>query len=266
MYDYHIHSEHSIDSIASMESMVLSAIDKNLKSICFTDHVDFDSTNLKIDIGFREADYFRNIKQVKYKYAGKIEVLAGVEIGMQPHLVNRYNNLISNNPFDFVILSIHSVNRTDLEDNGFLSNLKPIEILEKYYNDMLLCIENYNNFDVLGKFDYIDKYFLDSSKVPRYDEYFEIISEILKLLILNGKGIELNTGGILSGHKYFHPKIQILNLYKDLGGEIVTIGSNAHKAENVGYGYRAAEKMLKDLGFKYIHLFKDRKKFPINLR
>lgn len=266
MYDFHIHSEHSIDSKASMESMVKSAINKDLKSICFTDHVNFDSTSLKIDIGFREADYFRNIKQVKYKYANVIEILSGVEIGMQPHLFEKYNKFIEKNPFDFVIMSIHSINKTDLEKDGFLSNLKAIEILEKYYNDMLLCIKNYKNFDVLGIFDCIDKHFLNSSKIPNYEEYYTFVSEILKLLIKNEKGIELNTGGIISNPEYFHPKIEILNLYKELGGEIITIGSNAHKPENVGYEYRAAEKMLKDLGFKYMHIFKDRKKFPINIK
>lgn len=265
MYDFHLHSEHSIDSTASMESMVLSAIDKNLKSVCFTDHVDFDSTNLKIDIGFRESDYFRNIKQVKYKYAHDIEILSGVEIGMQPHLFEKYNHFINHNPFDFVLMSIHCIDGVDLHQDEFISNLEPIEVLEKYYNDMLLCIKNYNNFDVMGHFDYIDRCFLDYSKMPRYDEYYLIISEILKLLIDNGKGIELNTSGILSGLKYFHPKIQILNLYRELGGEIITIGSNAHKPEDVGYEYRTAERMLKELGFKYIHIFKERKKFPINI-
>ena len=79
MYDFHLHSEYSIDSKTSMEMMVLGAIDKNLKSICFTDHVDFDSTAQGIDFVFRTSEYFKNIKQVKYKYMKDIEILAGVE-------------------------------------------------------------------------------------------------------------------------------------------------------------------------------------------
>ena len=93
MYDFHLHSEYSIDSKASMENMVLGAIEKNLKSICFTDHVDLDSTSKRLDFVFRTSDYFRNIKQVKYKYMKNIEILAGVEIGIQPHLFERYNKL-----------------------------------------------------------------------------------------------------------------------------------------------------------------------------
>ena len=265
MYDFHLHSEHSMDSIASMESMVLSAIDKNFKSICFTDHVDFDSTIKRIDFSFRESDYFKNINQVKYKYSKDIEVLAGVEIGIQSHLFERYNKFINDNPFDFVLMSIHSVNQMDINGDNFLEGLHPLVALEEYYNDMYNCIKNYQNFDIVGHFDYIDRYFLDNTKIPRYDDYYSIVEEILKLIIQNGKGIEINTSGIRHGLKYFHPKVQILKLYKELGGEILTIGSDAHQAEYVGYDYRVAERLLKDLGFKYIHLFKDRKKYPIHI-
>lgn len=265
MYDFHLHSEYSIDSKASMDDMVISAIDKNLKSICFTDHVDFNSTSQNIDICFRESDYFRNINQLKYRHAKHIEILAGVEIGMQSHLFHKYNQFITNNPFDFVIMSLHMVNGTDICSRSFMKGLEPLEILEAYYKEMYECIKNYSNFDVIGHFDYIDRYFPTSNKFPRYDEYYFIIEEILKLIISSGKGIELNTSGIRHGLDYFHPKIQILNLYKDLGGEIITIGSDAHKPEDVGYEYRTAERMLKDLNFKYIYIFKNRKKFPINI-
>lgn len=265
MYDFHIHSEHSIDSIASMEDMALAAISQNFKSICFTDHVDFDSTDQRIDVSFREIDYFRNIKQVKYKYARDIEILSGVEIGMQPHLFQRYNHFINNNQFDFVLMSFHSIDGRDIRRSNLLSNSDPIQLLESYYNNMLVCIRDYNNFDVIGNFDYIDRYLLKHSKIPRYTDFYPIIREILKLIIDNGKGIELNTAGMIHGLDSFHPKVEILNLYKQLGGEIITIGSNAHRPEDVGYQYRPAERLLRDLGFKYIHLFKERKKFPINI-
>lgn len=265
MYDFHLHSEHSMDSIASMEDMVLSAISKNFKSICFTDHVDLDSTAQRIDFSFRESDYFRNINKVKYKYIKDIEVLAGVEIGMQLHLFERYNKLITDYPFDFVLMSIHSVNQMDISGDGFLEGLDPLLALENYYNDMYNSINNYNNFDIVGHFDYIDRYFSDYDKIPRYDEYYYLVRKILELIIKNGKGIELNTAGMRYGLKYFHPKIQILKLYKELGGEIITIGSDAHRPQDLGYEYRTAERLLSDLNFRYIYLFKDRKKYPIHI-
>ena len=130
---------------------------------------------------------------------------------------------------------------------------------------MYKCVDNFNNFDVLGHIDYIDRYFEDFSTIPKYEEYHYLIESILKILIQKGKGIEVNTAGMRYGLDYFHPKIQILKLYKELGGEIITVGSDSHTPETIGYGYKAVEKMLKDIGFKYIHIFKERKKYPINI-
>lgn len=265
MYDFHIHSEYSIDSKTSMEEMVLSAIEKNLKSICFTDHVDFESTVQKIDFVFRTGDYFRNINQVKYKYMKSIEVLGGVEIGVQPHLIHRYDKFIEENDFDFVLMSIHAVDKLDVSFDKFTHGMKPIDAITKYYEDMYKCIKTFNNYNVLGHLDYIDRYFEDFSTIPKYEEYSYMVEDILKLLIENGKGIEINTAGMRYGLSYFHPKLQILKLYKELGGEIITVGSDAHFPEDIGYGYRTVEKMLRDLGYKYIYIFKNRKKFPINI-
>ncbi len=265
MYDFHLHSEYSIDSKTSMEDMVLAAINKNMKSICFTDHVDFDSTAERIDFVFRTVDYFKNVRQVKYKYMKDIEILAGVEIGIQPHLLERYDVFIKSNDFDFVLMSVHSVNKLDIHADNFTRGIEPIKALEEYYNNMYYCIKNFNNFDALGHLDYIDRYFEDFSSIPRYEDYCYIIESILKLLIEKGKGIEINTAGTRYGLNYFHPKNQILKLYKELGGEIITIGSDSHSPENIGYEYKTVERMLRDLGFKYIHIFKERKKFPINI-
>ena len=265
MYDFHLHSEYSIDSKTSMENMVLSAINKNFKSICFTDHIDFEANSLGIDFVFRTPDYLKNIKQVKYKYKNQLEILAGVEIGMQPHLANRYNSFIEEGVFDFVIMSVHTLDGLDISSDNYTKGKSPLEAIERYYNEMYLSISNFDNFDVLGHIDYIDRYFEDYSLIPKFDEYAHQVEEILKLLIQKGKGIEINTGGMRYGLSYYHPKLPILKMYKELGGEIITIGSDAHKPEDIGHDYKIVERMLKDLGFKYIHIFKERKKFPINI-
>lgn len=265
MYDFHIHSDFSMDCKYLMEEMVISAIDKNMRSICFTDHIDYEVSKNKIDIDFRTEDYFRKVKKVKYKHMKDIEILAGVEIGMQPHLADRYNELIDNNPFDFVLMSIHSIEGMDIHYDKFTQNKKPIDAINKYYEYMYQCILSYDNYDVLGHIDYIDRYFEGLLVIPEFKEYSSIVEDLLKLIIEKGKGIEINTGGIKYGLDYFHPKIEILELYRDLGGEIITIGSDAHSPEYIGYEYKKAEKILKEMGFKYIYLFKERKKYPIHI-
>ncbi|MBC8589542.1 histidinol-phosphatase HisJ family protein [Wansuia hejianensis] len=266
MYDFHLHSNFSMDSQANMEDMVLSAINKDLKSICFTDHVDLESTSQLIDFQFIPEDYIKEIKKVKYRYMKEIEILCGVEIGMQPHLKIRYEEFIKNTPLDFVILSIHSINGRDIVIDEVFGDTEPFKALEEYYENMYESIKTFDNYDVLGHMDFIDRYIENKSLLPNYNNFYDIIIEILKLVIHNGKGIELNTAGLRHGLSYFNPKPDILRLYKNLGGEIITIGSDAHTPEFVGYKYREAERYLRDLGFKYIYLFKDRKKFPINIR
>ncbi|MCF6461877.1 histidinol-phosphatase HisJ family protein [Clostridium sp. Cult1] len=265
MYDCHIHSDFSIDGKFLMEEMVLGAIEKNMKSICFTDHIDFDVTKNRIDIDFRPDDYFKKIKQVKYKYMDKIEILAGVEIGMQPHLRHRYNEFINNNPFDFVIMSIHSIEREDIHADNFTYDKRPLEALTIYYEYLYQSIKNYNNYDVIGHIDYIDRYFEVPSQIPCFKEYYPYVKQILELIIQQGKGLEMNTAGVKYGLGYYHPKIEILKLYKELGGEIITIGSDAHNPEFIGYEYKEVEKLLRELEFKYIYLYKERKKFPIHI-
>lgn len=265
MYDVHIHSQYSMDSTTDMEDTVLEAIKKNMKSICFTDHVDLDSTLENIDFVFRTSDYFKDINRVKYRYKKDIEILAGVEIGIQPHLFQRYNDFLNDNMFDFVIMSIHSVNKKDIYVDKFTEGKHPIEAIREYYTDMLSCVRSFSNFDVLGHIDYLDRYFASREDIPDFREYEDLIIEILQTLIKKGKGIELNTSGMRMKLGHFHPKLPILKLYRKLGGEIITIGSDSHTADTVGFEYKAAEKLLRDLGFKFIHIFKERKKFPINI-
>ena len=241
MYDFHIHSDFSIDSKYSMEDMVTEAINKNMKSICFTDHVEFEVTEKKLDLAFNTKDYFRKINQVKY------------------------NEFISQNPFDFVLMSMHSIEGKDMYLDNYLKDIKPIEGLVKYYESLYECVLNYNDYDVLGHLDVVDRYFPENTQLPPPKEYMYLIEDILKLVIKNGKGIELNTSGMRYHLKYFHPKTELLKLYKSLGGEIITMGSDAHEPAFLNYKYKEGEKLLKELGFKYIFLFKERKKFPIHI-
>jgi histidinol-phosphatase (PHP family) len=255
MYDFHIHSNFSLDSKATMESIVKVALEKNFKTICFTDHVDLEATEERIDLLFRPLDYFRDINKVKYKYRDKIEILAGVEIGMQPGLEARYDSFIEENGFDFVIMSLHTINQKDIFHDYSSTELSSSEIISRYYDELLYCVKSYDNYDVVGHIDFIDRYIDDRDVIKRYDLYMD-----------KGKGIEVNTGGLRYRLNVPHPKPSILKLYKELGGDIITFGSDSHVAEHVGYEYKWTEKMLKDMGFRYIYLFRNRKKYPIQIQ
>lgn len=265
MYDFHLHSNFSMNSKASMDSMCISAIEKDLKGICFTDHIDLDVTSNKLDFKFRVVDYLKDLRSMKYRYKKKLQVFSGVEIGMQTHLLDRYDDIIESYKFDFVIMSIHALGENSMFIGDYLDNVDPLEALDTYYNTMYECVKSYDNYDVLGHIDFIDRYFLDKSHMPKFDKVFPLIEEILKLVIKNGKGIEINTSSLRHGLDYLHPKLSILKLYRDLGGEIITIGSDACSPQSVGGDLKLAENLLKNLGYKKAYIFKERKKFPINI-
>ena len=112
-------------------------------------------------------------------------------------------------------------------------------------------------FDVYGHLDYVVRYSPEKSYDPL--DYREMIDEILKLLIKKGKGIEINTAGLKSGLGYVHPHEFILNRYKELGGEMITAGSDAHDRSRVAADFDQAEEALKKAGFKYYAVFRQRK-------
>lgn len=263
MYDMHVHSDFSIDTDILMEDMVKSAVEKNGKTICFTDHVEFGVGPEKIDVVFRTDDFFKKFRQLRYSYADRIEILAGAELGLQPGELDKYRDFSVSAPFDFLIAAIHTVRHMDVYSE-LIRRYPTDEALRMYYEDMLECVTEFDNFDALAHIDYIDRYLPQGTVLPAFDEYRAYVEPVLSVLIEKGKALEVNTGG-LRRLDYAHPKTEILKLYAQMGGEILTFASDAHKPADIYYEYRSTEKMLKELGFKYIFKYKERKKYPIHL-
>lgn len=265
MYDLHCHSDFSIDTNILMEDMVLAAIEKNAKSICFTDHVEFGVGPSRIDVVFRREDYFRKVKQLKYTYAKHVEVLAGAEIGLQEGELEKCRAFVKDQPFDFVLAAIHTVRHLDVVSE-LIERYPPDESIVLYYEDMLSCLEQFDDFDSLAHIDYLNRYLPALyAEEPIHPDELEMIEPILQLLIDKGKSLEVNTGFFRRGFPWPHPRPAILQLYRDLGGEMITFGSDAHRPEHILYEYRQTERLLRDLGFRYLIKYKERKKYPIHL-
>lgn len=265
MYDFHIHSKYSIDSESPMETIIESAIENKLVGICFTDHLDLESSKDKIDVDFNLNDYFKEIDKLKEIYKDRIQILAGVEIGMQPHLKERYDEIITSKPFDFVLMSIHQVYEFDISFDKYLYSVNTLSGIRNYYTEMYKSLESFDDFDVLGHLDYVDRYLPPNVCLPPYDQYSDLVGKVLELLIAKGKGLEINTGSKRYGLDYFHPKIEILKKYKELGGKIITLGSDCHNGKDIGVYSNEVIQMLRSLGFKNINIFKERINHEINI-
>lgn len=256
--DVHMHCGFSNDSETRPEDMVESAIAKGLSVICFTDHYDKDNLDWGDEAIFDAESYFQKMIELQEEYRDQIDIRIGAEIGMQPYLAEYYQNFIAQHPFDFVIGSVHSVLEHDVALDFFQKHSDP-EGYRIYFEEMLQDVQKIKAYDVLGHLDYIVRYSNQGSKGFDLNDYMDIIEEILKQVIAHGKGIEMNMSGLKYGLGAPHPQPEIIKRYRELGGEIITVGADGHIPEHIAYDYHLADDILKSCGFKYYTEFKGRK-------
>ena len=259
MYDFHVHSNYSGDCGFSMEDMIKGGINSNVKAMAFTDHIDYEYGDPSINFVYDIKDYLKDHLRLKNKYKNQIEILSGIEIGMQPHLGPINNEIVSNNNLDFIIMSTHIVKGLDLYDGGFFKDRTIKDIYNDYYTEVLNNLNTFDNFDVVGHINLIDRYNKYFNGPYELKDYKDIVTTVFKKIININKGIELNTSGIKYGINSFLPNKELLKLYKNLGGEIITIGSDAHRPLEVSSHFKDALELLKEVGFNYFNIFKGRK-------
>ena len=256
MFDYHMHSYFSADCSVPMENMVLAAIKKRLTEICFTEHIDYEYPDKDFIFEFDLSEYDQVIKNLQEKYAGQIRIKKGIELGVQPHLLDRYEKLMNEEKFDFAICSMHTTDKKGLHSGDLFKDRTIDEAYKVYYEELLDCVQNFKQFSVLGHLDLVKRYTIDQQSG---ENFHEIITEIFKEIIPAGKGIELNTSGVRYGLPSGMPSDDILKLYKQCGGEIITLGSDAHRESELAFEFRESLELLDSIGFKYIATFDQQK-------
>ncbi len=274
--DYHVHTEYSDDSLYPMEEVVKDAFRLGLDEICFTDHVDY---GIKPDwdgpepivwrrggsgepdkIPLANVDYPRyeaEIRKLQEKYRGQITLRMGLEFGMQVHTIPLYEKLFARYPFDFILLSVHQVEDKEFWNQDFQRGRTREEFNRRYYEELLALVRRYRHYSVLAHPDLIARY--DSAGPWPFEKLRPILTEILKTVIADGKGIEVNTSCHRYGLKDLTPSRDILRLYRELGGTVLTIGSDSHKKEHLGAFIRETMDELKEMGFEQFCTFEGMK-------
>lgn len=253
--DLHTHSSFSDDSDEPLAEIARAAVEKGLKTLCVTEHQDFDypdSGEFMLDVPAYREELFR----VREMFSGKLEILFGVELGLLDYIPQTLYAFEKSADFDFVIGSAHQIDGMDPYYPEYFDKMGDKNGIARFFEAMISSVKAFDGYDVLGHIDYIVRY----SKAKAYDplDYREVLDELLKTVLRRGKGIEINTKGI-STLGYVHPHRFILNRYKELGGEIITAGSDAHDRSRVGDGLEAAELALKAAGFEYYTIFRNRR-------
>ncbi len=260
--DFHVHTLFSGDGKAPMEDVVTYGISKGLDSICFTEHNDFGFPGFpdcpKDTFLLNPDSYLYDLLMMREKYGMRIKILFGIEIGLQPDVARENEILASSYDFDFIIGSTHLVKKRDPYYPTFYEGRSEGDALNEYFEEVLRNAKENNFYDVLGHLDYIVRYAPTKDQNYHADDYKDVIDEILKSLISRGKGIEVNSSPLRKGLSMPNPCEWILKRYKELGGEIITVGSDSHMGTDLAADFDKVDELLKKVGFNYISIFHKR--------
>lgn len=260
--DQHLHSHFSGDSTESMEAIVEVAIQKGLTHICFTEHMDMGYPVTKDTpegmFLLNDDSYVYDLIRLRSRYEDRIRILLGVELGLVPEYQKDITIFARTHEYDFIIGSTHIANGRDPYYPDFYEGRTDEEAYLEYFQAELANLKRFDCYDVCGHLDYCVRYGREKDKDYCYDKYKDIFDKMLSVLLEKGKGLELNTGSLSRGTKDVSPCREVLTRYRQMGGDIVTIGSDAHSAADVAASFDLAAEILKDCGFSYYCIFENR--------
>ena len=255
-HDYHIHTTFSPDAHQTMAEVCERAIELGIPEIALTEHVDF----VPGDIGtgyFRPEAYFAELEQMRERYRGRLIIRAGAEMGESHRYPYETEVLMDEYPFDFVIGSLHWVGDEIVFSREYFERWGKHDAYQRYFEELLVMVR-VGGFDVVGHFDVVKRYGCDVVGPLDPHEHEEIIREVLRACVEVGVGLEVNTSTLRRPVGEPSPTEVVLRWYRELGGEIVTLGSDAHRLEDVGYALPEMVELLKAVGFRYVSRFVDR--------
>ncbi len=254
MFDFHMHTTVSYDGHCSPRQMVQAAKNAHLREICFTDHLDYMISTPREQTTFTVEDYGQAYECLSVP---GLTIRQGVEVGLTPWNTEELRQDLTKRRYDFVLGSIHFMNDQDPYFPYFWEGKTVLQAERMYFEEMYRCLKVHDDFDVLGHLTYISKVAAhpEPRRIP-LSEYRDIIAEIMKLLVEKGKGMEVNTSGMDRCGDYL-PGEEYLRLFKDLGGRIITVGSDAHTSDRVGQHTMDACRMVSDI-FGYVCTFQNR--------
>lgn len=255
MFDYHMHSIVSFDGHDRGEALARAAADRGLTEICFTDHVDFDPLSPVQTMVFDVNTYNREYDNLEVP---GLKIRKGMEFGLTDGNESLLLQRLSQRHYDFVLGSVHFVNDLDVYFKEYWEDKIPFDAQRLFLETTLRQVREHQDFDVLAHLTFLMKSPYNPVRAPlSYDAHREVLDEILLTLAQKGKGLEMNTSGV-DRSVGFLPTVDFFRRFKELGGEIVTVGSDAHRSERVGQYCPEAAKMLGEI-FGYVCTFQDRK-------
>jgi len=267
LFDSHTHSEHSPDAAHPVRKMAASALEKGLSGIAITDHCEAQNWQEHGVYGKGIAGSTQAVLQAREEFRGRLDVAMAVELGQGHRSPGQMNELLARYPFDFVIGSVHNIlGWPDMHTaNCSWMGLSTLDELMHSYFDELERMVAWGGFDVVGHLSYPLRGAKHNSDVDiDISRYHDRTDRLFRALVHKGKGIEINTSGLRGPLEETMPPMSTLRHYREVGGEIITIGSDSHCSCDVGKGLQTAMGMLRRAGFQYFSFYRER--VPVMLR
>lgn len=242
-----------------MAAMIEEGIRLGLTSMCFTEHVDYGYVADGLEFVTDLSAYKAELERYRALYSDSMELLFGIELGLTPSLAEMLSACVKNWKFDFVIGSSHTVHGADPYYPSFYEGRREEDCYREYFQTVRENLEAFSDIDVYGHLDYVVRYGPSRNAFYSYETYRDEIDDALEALIDHGVGLELNTAGYKYGLSAPNPHPDILRRYRQLGGEIVTVGSDGHAPEHLAYDFHRVRDLLLSCGFRYYTVFRNRK-------
>lgn len=257
--DLHTHTDNSFDGNHSTMFLCENACMKGIRAIAFTDHLEMD-VFLKNNFDRTAIQSFFETAKARSAFSGKLIVCVGAELGQAVYDTAVSDKLLSMMKYDFVIGAIH--NLPNIQDFYYMDfsdeSIDYMDLLSQYF-EWELKLAQWDGFDTLAHLTYPLRYIVGNYGKPvDMSKFSEIIDEILLTLIKNKKSLEINTAGLRQPIGITSPDESIIRRYKQLGGELITIGSDAHYAEHLGAGIEQGYELALKCGFDKVALYQGR--------
>lgn len=257
--DLHTHTDSSQDGNHPVDLMAQTAYENGIQTVAFTDHCEVD---VLFSAGFdkRAERSYKEVSRAKKDFEGKIEILRGIELA-QPHYEPELaEKLITTNSYDVVIGSIHNLRgKPDFYDFPNFDGMDITALMNEYFDELLNMLQ-WGKFDILAHITYPFRYiFNHCGYVEDINKYAKKVDEILRLCAEKDKALEINMGGLKYPINLPSPNIDTIKRYKELGGKLVSVGSDSHYAERIGFGIPMAYEIAREAGFDFVVKFNERK-------
>lgn len=271
-YDQHSHTNYSPDSRSTIKEVIYHIVELNkmfkdkIAAIAFTDHLDMlppiKPLKFMFDIGKQQAEIEELQSRENYitnSYFPKL--YKGIEIGLQPHSIEASKEYIAGYKFDVVIASLHFIDNLDPYRGTYFEGKDFKQAFSHAFETMYNVVTQFEDFDILGHFDYVARYSPYEVKDIFYRDFPDELDALLKYLAQNGKALEVNTKTYaLHLNKHIQVlDIKVLKRFKELGGECITLGSDSHSPERVGDKFDIYWELIKKAGFTHLTYFEERK-------